>query len=764
MTQFNSKINLYQAQPHFKASPSPMPFFPGIEYPEEKPVQSLQTQPASQLPAVQLPDIYYQPDIVKKKSLVDKIKKADVMDIITPWFEYPLLMIGTCFGLSYGVDAFNKSCNKEYEKSILGKSAKLGDRIAQSKMFDNKVVHSGEGFLSGIWKKISGLGMKNSIVKAMVETPTKPENAMPKSEVLNTKARVVEKFKEALKEFKLVPSKYANDGKEIFEKINFGDFCTNEEIVEGLKKDFGVTNLREVANDKLVARHMLKQTGFSEEKIVSALNDSNPVSKARELIIEKVFGSKKEMEKILHEEGDKYFGKVVDASKELSGLKIKNGKKLPFTNKSVLTSEYGFQEIFNRGWSISGGAKTNAGKYMAKFTQWLHKGLTFGGTKATILLWVAPIIARTLVNTHKAEKNEKVGTFMDGLIMATSWVFTFPLILKAIHAFGGAQYAGMGKEKVEQVKKLINDFNAEVREGKFKSFKEWKNARKIAKDKIAELSKVKNQGFVTETIRKISKFTKSDLMKLERYQDRNILMNFVRNTPAKIKNFAWSAGRFGVFMFIGMPFVDKIINKVAGALFGNHYDGMAEKENQEAKERQEEFTKKDLEERLYNAQAIKTGVIPNPEAKVVQEELQPIPAASEQSQKQAIEQSQEQVIEQPQEQAVEQPQVQTVEQPKEQITKEQPAARPEVQKQEQVINPQQNINQENKKRDNYTYIPSQENLIKTPVQPVVNKYIPSQKAADLVKTFDNSGLESALRKADRAEQRAMQILAGKFPN
>ena len=711
MSEFNSKINLYQIQPHFKAEPSVMPFLPNIEYPENKSAQSAPLKSENQLPAVQLPDLYYQPDIKKKRGLVDTIKKYDLFDLITPWFEYPLLMIGTCFGLSYGVDAFSKSCNKEYEKSILGKSAKFGDKIAQSKLFDNKLVHSGEGFLGRSWKKISDFAMKNDIVRAMVETPTKPENAMPRSEVLNTKSRVVEKFKEALKEFKFVPTEHTRDGKEVFGKINFSDFCTNNEIIEGLKKDFGVTDLAKVADEKLVARHMLKQTGFAEEKIVSALSDANPVGKARELIIEKIFGGKEQMQEILHEEGDKFFDKVVNASKELSGLKIEQGKKLPFTNKRILTSEYGFQEIFNRGFSISEGAKTKAGKFMAKLTQWLHRGLTFGGTKATILLGVAPIIARTMVNTHKAEKNEKVGTFMDGLIMATSWVFTFPLILKAIHALGGAQYAGMGKEKVKEVNDKIDAFNKRVRDGEFKSFKEWKAALKTVKSEIKELSKVKNQGFVTQTIRKVSKFTKSDLKKFERFQGDNFIGNFVRNTPAKIHNTMWSAGRFVAFMMIGMPFVDKIINKIAGALFGNHYDGMAEKENQEAKERQEEFALKDLQDRLYNAQAVKMGVIPAEDA------VQKPAAPSEPS-----------------------------------FT-----AR-------QVYNKKPQMSEERRVRDNYTYIPSQDSVIEKPKEETVNKYIPSQEAANIVKSFDNSGLDSALKKADKAEQKALQILAGKFPD
>ena len=725
MTQFNSKINLYQAQPYFKASPSSVPFLPGMQYTESQPQAQVLEQPANQLPAVQLPDMYYQPND-KKVGLVDTIKKYDFMDLITPWFEHPLLMIGTCFGISKGVDAFSKSCNKEYEKSALGKAARFGDRIAQSKLFQNKPVQACEGFLGKCWKKISDLGMKNSIIKAMVETPTRPENAMPKSEVLNTEQRILEQFNTMLKDTGML-----SDGG----KYKTPNIKLDKETLEALEKDFG-KKLSEVSREKYTNRYLLKQIGVSESEITKIIEGPNASKATMEKILKHIgVGSEAELKAIAEGSNPESIKEAVRICEKLKNIKINKGK--------LVSNETGFQELFNRFYSIREGAKTKAGRFTAKLTQWLHRGLTFGGTKATVMLWVAPLIARTLVNTHKAEKNEKVGTFVDGMIMATSWVFTFPLILKAIHAFGGAQYAGMGKEKVEELRKLINDFNTEVRNGKFKSFKEWRNAvygKNGIKKQIKNLYKVENQGFITQTIRKISKFTKSDLMKLERYEGKNILGNFVRNTPAKIKNFAWSAGRFGVFMFIGMPFVDKIINKVAGAIFGNHYDGMAEKENQEAKEKQEEFTKKDLEERLYNAQAVKMGVIPNPEEKTVQQEVQPIPVISEQ----------------PQEQPIKQPETQTVSQSQEQVIEEQSQAQPVIQRQEQVLQTQ--------KRDNYTYIPSQENLIKKSVQPVINKYIPSQNAANLVKTFDNSGLDSALRKADRAEQKAMQILAGKFPN
>ena len=82
--------------------------------------------------------------------------------------------------------------------------------------------------------------------------------------------------------------------------------------------------------------------------------------------------------------------------------------------------------------------------------------------------------------------------------------------------------------------------------------------------------------------------------------------------------------------------------------------------------------------------------------------------------------------------------------------------------------PNQNPNTElfnspsKQKLDNYTYIPSQDNVLQKPITPGQNKYIPSQQAANISYNFDNSGLENALQRADRAEAKALQVLSGNF--
>ena len=67
------------------------------------------------------------------------------------------------------------------------------------------------------------------------------------------------------------------------------------------------------------------------------------------------------------------------------------------------------------------------------------------------------------------------------------------------------------------------------------------------------------------------------------------------------------------------------------------------------------------------------------------------------------------------------------------------------------------------KVDNYTYIPSSECTIKSDkVNENQRRYIPSQAAANIQKTYDNSGMQSVLDRAQKAEDKALRVLAGNF--
>ena len=204
MNVIKQNVNGYDINPNkvgFKSDAVMMPF-PGMMTTQE---DDYQYAPQSQADSA-LPDLYYMPEHYKKpKTFIDKLKKVDLMGLIHPWFEHPLLMICTAAGISMGVDAFDKSCNKEYEKSIVGKAAKFGDKIHESKFVQSK---GGQKFFGGIksgWGKFKAFLMKSDVIRSMVETPSKPEYSTPKQELKTMDYRIVEKFKDLAQKIGLVP-------------------------------------------------------------------------------------------------------------------------------------------------------------------------------------------------------------------------------------------------------------------------------------------------------------------------------------------------------------------------------------------------------------------------------------------------------------------------------------------------------------------------------------------------------------------------------
>ncbi|MCQ2744136.1 MAG: hypothetical protein MJ230_05000 [bacterium] len=717
----------------------------------------------------ELPNMYYMPEKYQKpKTFKEKLKKVDMLGIIYQWFEHPLLMLGTCTGISLGIDAFEKSCNKEYDKSIIGKATKFGDKIENSRVIQND---GSQKVLNGIkkgWNAVKNFALKNSVISAMFKTPSQPEMSMPKDEVKNLNFRIVTKFKEFVGRLDLMPNETEGAEKLVenignTKQLTLKSLAVDPKELEYLKKTYN-NKLSSVEEEELVNRINLKRIGKSESDIASIVKQKNARELVKQEIINKMGLTKEELEMIMKDEYGVHLDKVIKASKNLSGLKINNfpmGMLKTPGLKQPLANTLSANGIYNMGYSITEGAKTNTGKGMSKFLQMLHRGFTFGGTKFGVMLFVAPLLVETMINTKKADKKEKIGTAVEGTINTVSWVFTFPLILKAIHAYGGIQYAGMGEEKVAKYRELVNKFNEKAIAGKFKDRAEYNEAKRKLKKRLRDLRRVENQTFLTKMFRGASHFTKADLLSIESYRGKNGFMNFVRRLPDIVVNkFGYSAARFIVFMLVGMPLVDKLIKKCTNKIFGKSYDGMKEEEIKDAKERQEEFTMNDLRARMLEAQ--KNKMNPQPKAESIVTDLPEFPNPAIRMIENRVDNTAE---------------INSTNKPVDENNVDKEASgnnldiNTESEKSEEnavnFVTPKTNEEvtpaQNKKITDDYTYIPSSINTLNNiDPQSQINKYIPSQTGVKLNKSFDNSALESAIKRAERAEKRAISTLAGNF--
>ena len=681
-------------------------------------------QPAPQ--AVRIPNYYYTPDKFEVKGFKETLKENPLYDMgIKQIVESPLGVLGTWAALSFGIDAYANACGGDYEKSLVKKASNLGDKIQNSKLIQNKPVQAVLNKITALGNEGSKLAQKSAILRAMKNTPSMPEWSMVKSQLFNQKQEIVQDFVKIADALCLDST----------EKIKLKNIGLTDYEKDMLKKVFNVKKISEIPRDQLINQVLLNRLGRTPEEIkkIQALGDASTAAVKAEIL--KDLGLNTEKIKLIKEDVyGKYINEVEQAVARVRG-RVKMGAG-HYNYIGVLTKPFertiGCDEIYNKLHSLTDkqGA-TATGRFMSKAMQMVHRGLTFGGGKLGALVFIAPILVEVAHNCKKADKDQKIGTVAGGFIDNISWVFTFPLALKMMHSLGGAQYAGMSKENVEKYRKILDDFNAKNKNGEFLTKADYKAAKKIAKEEMNKLSKVKGQNILTKGVRKLARFLTLDLETFKGWQGKNILMNKARQIPNFFKNVTGVPIRLAIWAGISMGVLDTAIKKCTSTVFGKSYDSMKEDEHKEEKNKQKEFLKNDLQERLYKKAA----------------ELQGVEMATPQNGKQGNGLA-------TRGKDVNSNRIPTV------VKTNGVDNYTYIPSSQNVIPHKKNSG----KQDNYSYIPSSECTIEPDSKAAEKqrKYIPSQAAANITKSFDNSGLQSALDRAQRAEDKALRTLAGNF--
>lgn len=803
------------------------------------------------LPRVQIPEIYNTPEERDSDGLKKQLKKIDLMGIIHPWFERPLTMLGIGAGMAWGVDKFSKACAGPYETSLVGKAARFGDAIEESKIVQSKPFQTVWGWGESAVKKFNHIFRNSDVVNAIKTTPSTPEWGFVKDELLSMEQRVTHDFSRIVNET-IHPESINKDGTSFVKLVNLG---VDKKETEFVKKFF---NGAQIAEEQASNAIQLKRMGLADDAIREIVSKPESTSVVKAMHLEKLGIDEAFLEKLGNSPATKEdIVKVREACQKANKMRIGAGhqewmgKFQPFSRKITL-SEVGNRLASMSEPAVNGSVRTKTGKAMATFLQKFHRGFTFGGGKMNAIFFVTPFLLDSILAVKEADPEQKVGTAAHGLVHSVSWVFTFPLALSIVHRFGGMQYAGMKPEAVEECRKLIKEFNEKANPYKekcwyknmfgfgerkaaketFQSYGEYKAAKDSVKARLKELRKVEGQTMFTKLCKKLGRALTFDLEILSHYKGGNILATKALGVGNFFKNLGGVPLRVGVWAALTMGVLDGIINKGLKGCFGSHYDKMQEEEFKEGKKNQKKFTKQDLKVRLEEAQrekiygtasdnkdaeqpatqkedayqAVIAEKMKDRMSKINEEKISKETNASnsepeEINIKQTTEQTSDQTVKQqalnniteekpidkkqgetPIEKTInssennksdlslakelaessiplEKEEKQVISSDKETLTPtNQETGRTKITPVKTPLKPTQPI-----KRDNYTYIPSSENVIKKEEKETdVNKYIPSQIGANFTKTFDNSGLEAALRRADRAEQRALQTLAGNF--
>jgi hypothetical protein len=691
-----------------------------------------------QFQPVRIPE-YYVPNTRKsiKETLEENpLYSMGIKGFFGPLIDHPIASVLTWFGCGFLLDKYTAACGGEYDKSLLKKVTNFGDRIENSKFVQSKPVQSVLGLFKRGGEKSGNILGKSSILRAIWKTPTIPEWEMVKSEMLPQRQRILHDFSLITKELHL-------EDENGFAKLN--KLALNKEEKSLLKNIADFANTEEKASSYI----QLKRLGLNEKEIKSIVSASDGgVARTKQEILKALGNKDANWIKSIHADtigNTEIINEVQDACKKVgSKVRISMGEYKPFGHDiGIFTAPtkriVGCDSVFNRLFSLTkDGAKTATGRFMSRFMQMVHRGLTFGGGKLGVLLFIAPAFVETAINVHKAEPNQKIGTGVSNLVNHISWVFTFPFALQIMHHICGAKYAGMDETTIQQIREKVSAINKKnklngTESGGFANYAEWKAERDSVNKFIKENSKVEGQKWYTKAVRKLAGWLTPDLGKVDAYNTGNIItkkFSQMRNLP---RNLFGVPVRLLIFGFLAMGALDSILNKSIKLIFGDSYDSMKEEEIKDAKKEQKKFLKEDLTDRLYEAQrrkmANKVRVNQNAQKNSYGNSLAHHGAGVNNS-------------------AIPQVQAQSVDN-------------------YSYIPSQQNIikTEAKGKADSYTYLPSQNSVIKSQKgekSENTRSYIPSQAAANISKTWDNSGVQSTLNRADRAEQRALKVLAGNF--
>ena len=686
---------------------------------------------------VRIPNYYYVPDNYEHKSFKETVKEVDMMGVVSPFIEYPYYVLPAWIGLSLGADAFSRACGGKYEGSLPAKAARLGDRIQNSKLIQSKpaqAVIKGLGSAKNAGKKVV---QNSAILRAMRDTPTMPEWSLVKSQMFNQKQEVVQEFIRITEALKLAEDKAPQ----------LKDIGLTSKEKEMLRKTFNVNRIKEIPETKAVNQVLLSRLGRTDAQInkIQALGEGSTAAVKKEIL--KELGMTPGKLKLIKED---MFGKYIADVEEAVGRvgnKVRMGAG-HFKWLGPLTKPFertiGCDRIYNNLHSMSSGSKTSAGKvltggaktatgrFTSKMMQMIYRGFTFGGGKAGLLLFIAPLLVESAMNTKKADKDQKVGTFMGSLIESMSWVFTFPVGLKMMHAFGGVKYAGMDQKQVDAFRKAREAFNEKAKAGGFAD----KSAYKAAKKKVKDMLKVDGQNIFTKGIRKLGAFMTMDLEMFKGYKNSNVVTNTLRKLPNGFRNVFGIPLRVALWAGLTTGVLDGMIHKCSNMIFGKAFDSMKYEEHEAEVKKQKQFLREDLNKRLYEAQRIKQYGSAAPAQTVQNPQGQMLAARGKGVNSDAIPE---------------------ITQPKEEN---------KVDNYTYIPSSANTISRPLKDNsvDTYSYIPSSENIVakNQESEDKKSRYIPSQAAANIQNTFDNSGLQAALDRAQRAEDNALKVLAGNF--
>lgn len=492
-------------------------------------------------------------DKVVEKSALKGIKDDD--DALFS-FKTFLISLPITAAMIYGMDKFNAACGGDYDKSLVGKINKYGEKVGEKVPALDTAVKKVETFVNWFKTKVAS---KTSITSSFFNNPSMPESPTVSMMALGTHAEIAT---EAISKVK----QYVDQGGVI------KGSATAEEIAKladhNTKRDLKYVNrIMEICREQGDA--VLKVNKFGNVKNI--------------WLVGRLFKK------------DRYFSDLLPKSwHETVSRKIHLSE---FANK--------IQAI------VKPNAKTAVGQRLSKLTLRIVEGLTNGtaGGKVAVFMgayFIADAIKKAIHAPHK--KGEKRKVFAENMISNVGMYMTMPISIILMHKFGGLQYLGMGKgekqtENLAKYRKLLGELNEAAEKGTIDKATYKAKVKELKEIRVSALKLLKTDSAPQKALKVVKNIVYRPIMRffnilavgLERIKPYKNTSNSSLITKSlngfktgwdKFKGGAGYPVRMGIFMFMIAPFFDKILAKGSHLFFGRPMKSRLD----EGKEQPEEST------------------------------------------------------------------------------------------------------------------------------------------------------------------------------
>lgn len=526
----------------------------------------------------------------------------------------PAATLATWYGISKGMDVFNRKCNAEYDKTPLAKVGRFGDWLTE-KVSGSRFAKSGLG--QGIAKAYNSTGKfikdkivgNSAILRALTGTPSEPTNKMVVAQAKGLLGFLAQDTEQIF-------SSFIKPAESPFQLEQYG---ADKQFIKDLKKAMKAPG----ANSYAVLKEAeMKLLGVPQADIDRYIQGGKVISPKRvEILIKNAKIGKlgftpkefKEVSKDFLANTDKVVAALEKASKNNGHMfisRLRSDGILGKLKNHFLGRKVGITEQYNKYLVALGKNNpkhtTKLGKGLAKAFGLFMEGTTnrFAGGKFAVLMQ-AGIFADMLVNTIKAPKGEKGKTLAERFTNDFAYFLCAPFGIQLLHKFGGLQYIGMSKAEVANYRAELKQFNDKVMAGQL--------SRKG--DYINELEKLKGmlrggrKNIFSKILGRAAEVATVGLETARTYHKKAVkpgilgaIKDFFTHPKYYMKNAAGYPMRLLLVMGVIMPPLASAATKVAHAIFGRPTHSVLDDEDEQTAEGEKQ---KQMEELLAQLEAEK---------------------------------------------------------------------------------------------------------------------------------------------------------------